>query len=165
MDNKYGGKYGGLGVMEEKGRKFLTFTLVGEEYGIEILQVKEIISMMPITKVPRTPKYFKGVINLRGKVIPVVDLRLRLGMEERDYTPKTCIVVVELKRNGSSETLGVVVDSVCEVVNIKSDDTEEPPAFREMLDTRYVVGIAKTEGKMKVLLDMNKLLGVGNSSA
>jgi len=144
----------------ERERKYLTFTLAGEDYGIEILQVKEIIGMMPITSVPRTPTFFKGVINLRGKVIPVVDLRLRFGMEEKEYTPQTCIVVVEANKNGVTETIGVVVDSVSEVVNIKTEETEEAPSFSGMVDTEFISAMAKTDAGVKILLDINKVLGV-----
>ena len=148
--------------LSDRERKFLTFSLGGEEYGIEILQIKEIIGMMPITSVPRTPKFFKGVINLRGKVIPVVDLRLRFGMEEKDYTPQTCIVVVEVNKDGGTETIGVVVDSVSEVVNIKPEETEDPPAFGNMVDTQFISGIAKTDGGVKILLDIRKVLGIND---
>ena len=146
----------------ERERKFLTFSLGGEEYGIEILQIKEIIGMMPITSVPRTPQFFKGVINLRGKVIPVVDLRLRFGMEEKEDTPQTCIVVVEVNKDGGTETIGVVVDAVSEVVNIKPEDTEEAPAFGNMVDTRFISAMAKTDGGVKILLDIHKVLGVND---
>ena len=144
----------------ERERKFLTFSLGGEEYGIEILQIKEIIGMMPITSVPRTPQFFKGVINLRGKVIPVVDLRLRFGMEEKEDTPQTCIVVVEVNKEGCTETIGVVVDAVSEVVNIKPEETEDPPTFGNMVDTEFISAMAKTDGGVKILLDIHKVLGI-----
>ena len=116
-------------VMADREGKYLTFSLAGEEYGIGILKVKEIIGMMSITTVPRTPIFVKGVINLRGKVIPVVDLRLKFGMEEMAYNERTCIIVVEIKGTGGSVLIGIVVDAVSEVLNIKGNDIEDTPTF------------------------------------
>ena len=114
----------------DRGGKYLTFSLADEEYGIGILRIREIIGMMPITVVPQTPEFVKGVINLRGKVIPVVDLRLRFDMQESDYTERTCIIVIETQApNHSSLTMGIVVDSVSEVLNIKNDEIEDTPTF------------------------------------
>jgi len=146
-------------AMGDKEGKYLTFSLAGEEYGIGILKVKEIIGMMPITTVPRTPPFVKGVINLRGKVIPVVDLRLKFGMEEMGYTERTCIIVVEIKGQGGSLLIGIVVDSVSEVLNIKGGDIEETPTFGARLDTDYILGMAKMNGGVKILLDIDKVLG------
>jgi purine-binding chemotaxis protein CheW len=142
----------------EKEGKFLTLSLAGEEYGIEILKVKEIIGMMPITTVPLTPPSVKGVINLRGKVIPVVNLRLKFGMDEVAYTDRTCIIVVEIKRQGGSVLIGIVVDSVSEVLNIKANDIEETPAFGVRVDTNYILGMAKMSGGVKILLDIDRVL-------
>ncbi len=142
-------------IMKDRKGKYLTFSLAGEEYGIGILKIKEIIGMMPITTVPRTPEFVKGVINLRGKVIPVIDLRLRFGMEKIDYTERTCIIVVELKNRGIDILIGVVVDSVSEVLNIKAEDIEDTPTFGISLDTAYILGMAKMEGGVKILLDID----------
>ncbi len=144
--------------MADKEGKYLTFSLAGEEYGIGILKVKEIIGMMPITTVPRTPGFLKGVINLRGKVIPVVDLRLKFGMEEMSYTERTCIIVAEMQGISGSIQMGIVVDSVSEVLNIKGMDVEETPAFGAKLDTDYILGMAKMNGGVKILLDIDKVL-------
>ena len=138
--------------------KYLTFTLAGEEYGIGILKIKEIIGMMPITSVPQTPKFVKGVINLRGKVIPVVDLRLRFAMEAIDYNDRTCIIVVEIGGRGTDIVIGIVVDSVSEVLNIKSEDIEDTPTFGTTLNTDFILGMAKMEGKVKILLDIDAVL-------
>jgi purine-binding chemotaxis protein CheW len=146
-------------VMGDREGKYLTFSLAGEEYGISILKIKEIIGMMPITTVPRTPPFVKGVINLRGKVIPVVDLRLKFGMEEMGYTERTCIIVVETRGQSGSVLVGIVVDSVSEVLNIKGGDIEETPAFGARLDTDYILGMAKMNGGVKILLDIDKVLG------
>jgi purine-binding chemotaxis protein CheW len=147
-------------VMGEKEGKYLTFSLANEEYGIGILKVKEIIGMMPITPVPRTPAYVKGVINLRGKVIPVVDLRLKFEMKEIGYTERTCIIVVETRGQLGSVLVGIVVDSVSEVLNIRAADIEETPMFEARLDTDYILGMAKINGGLKILLDIDKVLGI-----
>ncbi len=146
----------------DKESKYLTFALAEEEYGISILKVKEIIGMMSITSVPQTPPFVKGVINLRGKVIPVVDLRLKFGMEEMAYTERTCIIVVEIAGDaGVSQVntqMGIVVDAVSEVLNIKAGDVEETPTFGAALNTDFILGMAKMEGGVKILLDIDKVL-------
>ncbi len=138
--------------------KYLTFSLADEEYGIGILKIKEIIGMMLITTVPQTPDFVKGVINLRGKVIPVIDLRLRFGMEPIDYTERTCIIVVEVLGQNDTVQIGIVVDTVSEVLNIKNDEVEDTPAFGTRLNTEYILGMAKMEGGVKILLDIDKVL-------
>jgi purine-binding chemotaxis protein CheW len=138
--------------------KYLTFSLASEEYGIGILKIREIIGMMPITSVPDTPLFVKGVINLRGKVIPVVDLRRRFGMPTMDYTERTCIIVVEIAVPAGTVSMGVVVDSVSEVLNIKGADIEDTPSFGTQLNTEYILGMAKVGKGLKILLDIEKAL-------
>jgi purine-binding chemotaxis protein CheW len=145
-------------AMIEKEGKYLTFTLAEEEYGIGILKVKEIIGMMTVTTVPQTPDFVKGVINLRGKVIPVMDLRLRFGMEAIDYNDRTCIIVVEIEGSAGTIQVGIVVDSVSEVLNIKGEDIEETPTFGAKLNTDYILGMAKMEDSVKILLDIDRVL-------
>ena len=145
-------------AMADKEGKYLTFTLADEEYGIGILRIKEIIGMMPITTIPQTPEFVKGVINLRGKVIPVVDLRLRFGMGSIDYTERTCIIVVEIDAQAGTVMIGIVVDAVSEVLNIKAEDIEETPTFGTKLNTEYILGMAKMEGSVKILLDIGRVL-------
>ena len=145
-------------IASKREGKYLTFTLAGEEYGIGILKIKEIIGMMSITSVPQTPSFVKGVINLRGKVIPVVDLRLRFGMEENDYTERTCIIVVEMAGQAGTVLMGIVVDAVSEVLNIKTKEIEDTPAFGTRLETDYILGMAKMEGGVKILLDIDRVL-------
>lgn len=145
-------------VMAEREGKYLTFSLADEEYGIGILKIKEIIGMLPVTSVPKTPDFVRGVINLRGKVIPVVDLRARFGIEEIEYTDRTCTIVVEIEGQAGTILMGIVVDSVSEVLNIKGEDIEEAPAFGARLDTNYILGMAKMEGGVKILLDINRVL-------
>lgn len=114
--------------------------------------------MMPITPVPKTPEYIKGVINLRGKVIPIVDLRLRFDMDEIDYNERTCIIVVEIGTQADTVMIGIVVDSVSEVLNIKGEDIEDTPTFGTSLSIDYILGLAKTEGDVKILLDIDRVL-------
>ena len=145
-------------MTQSKAGKYLTFSLAGEEYGIAILRVKEIIGMMPVTPVPQTPPYVKGVINLRGKVIPVTDLRLKFGMAPIDYTERTCIIVMETEGEADVILLGIVVDAVSEVLNIKHDDIQETPNFGTALNTDFMLGMAKIENSVKILLDIDKVL-------
>ena len=145
-------------AMHEREGKYLTFSMAEEEYGISILKIKEIIGMMPITSVPQTPDFVKGVINLRGKVIPVVDLRLRFEMDAIEYTERTCIIVVEIECPTGMAMIGIVVDAVSEVLNIKAEEIEDTPTFGTKLNTDYILGMAKMEGGVKILLDIDKVL-------
>ncbi|PKN29699.1 MAG: chemotaxis protein CheW [Deltaproteobacteria bacterium HGW-Deltaproteobacteria-21] len=146
--------------VSDKEGKYLTFSLANEDYGIGILKIKEIIGMMPITKVPRCPEFVKGVINLRGKVIPVLDLRMRFGVDAAEYTERTCIVVVEVDSGSGNIMVGLIVDSVSEVLNIKSDDIEETPSFGAKVETDYILGMAKISGGVKILLNIDRALNV-----
>lgn len=145
--------------------KYLTFSLAEEEYGIGILKVKEIIGMITITAVPQTPSHVKGVINLRGKVIPVIDLRLKFGMPTMDYTERTCIIVIEISKDDGHILIGILVDSVSEVLNIKGADIEDTPNFGTRLNTDYILGMAKTGGKIKILLDIDKVMNAEDVAA
>ena len=145
-------------AMSDREGKYLTFSLANEEYGIGILKIKEIIGMMPITSVPQTPGFVKGVVNLRGKVIPVIDLRLRFGIQEIDYTERTCIIVVEIGSDGGHIEVGIVVDAVSEVINIKSEEIQDAPNFGTRLNTDFILGMAKMEGGVKILLDIDQVL-------
>jgi purine-binding chemotaxis protein CheW len=138
--------------------KYLTFCLAEEEYGIGILKVREIIGMIPITSVPQTPHFVKGVINLRGKVIPIIDLRLKFGMPEKEYSDRTSIIVVEIRSNSGKVHIGIVVDHVSEVVPFKETDIENTPTFGTRLDTQYILGMAKVESGVKILLDIDRVL-------
>lgn len=138
--------------------KYLTFSMGNEEYGIGILKVKEIIGLMPVTPVPRTPNYVKGVINLRGKVIPVIDLRLRFDMPPADYTERTCIIVADVTADTGELQMGIVVDSVSEVLNIKPEEIEPTPSFGTRLETEYILGMAKLDDGVKILLDIDRVL-------
>lgn len=138
--------------------KYLTFSLAGEEYGIGILKVKEIIGMMAITAVPQTPVYVKGVVNLRGKVIPIVDLRLKFSLAAVAATERTCIIVVEVTGAAQQSLIGILVDSVTEVLNIRGTDIEDVPDFGTQEDMSSILGMAKTGGTVKILLDIDSVL-------
>ena len=147
--------------LTDKAGKYLTFNLASEEYGIEILKVQEIIGLMPITRVPRMPDFIRGVINLRGKVIPVVDLRLKFGMAIKGDTRRTSIIVVKIKRSGHEITTGIIVDDVYEVVDIATDDIEPTPEFGVSVDTDFIMGMGKVQQKLVMLLDVDKVLSGG----
>jgi len=134
--------------------KYLTFAIENEEYGIEIRDVTEIIGIQTITGLPDTPQYIKGVINLRGKVVPVIDVRLRFNFEERGYDDRTCIIVVNI--NNSS--IGLIVDTVSEVIDIPSEDVDPPQLINKDSENRYIAGFGKFENKVKILLNTKKLL-------
>ena len=142
-----------VGPKQEAGRKFLTFFLEDEEYGIEILKVQEIIGMMSVTPVPRTPAFVRGVINLRGKVIPIIDLRLKFAMPAVAQTEESCIIVVRAQ----AVAMGIVVDKVSEVLDIATEDIDLP-SFGATVNTDYILGIGKAAGQVKLLLDIDKVL-------
>jgi len=143
---------------DNKSGKYLTFKLADEDYGVSLLKVREIIGMMSITSVPRTPDFVKGVINLRGKVIPVTDLRMRFGMSESAYTDRTCIIVVEIEGHDNKVQMGTVVDAVTEVLPVKSEEIEPAPEFGAKVDTSYILGMANMGGSVKILLDIDRVL-------
>ncbi len=139
--------------------KYLTFALGQESYGIAVLKVREIIRVPDITSVPQMPEYVKGVINLRGKVIPVADLRVKFQLNDVKDTERTCIVVVQVKlANGSQPLIGLIVDSVEEVANIPANDIEPTPDFGASLETEYILGMAKVKGVVKTLLDIDRVV-------
>ncbi|MGE5479380.1 MAG: chemotaxis protein CheW [Chloroflexota bacterium] len=142
-------------VIDTQKDKYLTFHLGGEEYAIEIRHVTEIIGMQDITEVPDMPAYLKGVINLRGKVIPVIDVRSRFGMAEIEYGPRTCNIIIKLDDN----LVGLIVDEVSEVINITADAVDEPPKTMKGTRSRFIQGFGKVEGGVKILLDVERLLG------
>jgi purine-binding chemotaxis protein CheW len=136
------------------GGKYLTFVLGSEEYGIAILRVREIIGLMDITTVPQTPEYMKGVINLRGKVIPVIDLRLKFAMQEEKHTQETCVIVTEV----NNTSIGIIVDSVSEVLDIKNGEIGETPSFGQGIDTDFIMGLGKVKEKIVIMLDIEEVL-------
>ncbi len=143
---------------QQKEGKYLTFALAHEEYGLEILKVREIIGYIDVTAVPQTPHYVKGVINLRGQVIPVVDLRAKFGMETTDVTDETCIIVVEIRCADRTSSTGIIVDRVQEVLDIAGQNIEDAPQFDASVDTSFILGMGKVGDAVKILLDIDKVL-------
>ncbi len=153
-----------LGESGDKENKFLTFCLGQEEYGVEILRVREIIGIIGITPLPQMPEYVKGVINLRGKIIPVIELRTKFALPSVEYTEATCVIVVEVSEDNDSDhfQMGVIVDSVSEVLDIDRDDIEPAPRFGSALKTEYILGMGKVSQadreKVIILLDIDKVM-------
>ena len=141
--------------------KYLTFLLCEEDYGLAILQVREIIGMQAITVVPQMPHYVKGVINLRGKVIPVIDLRLKFDLPEREYDDQTCTIVTDV----GGTLFGIIVDTVSEVLDITEEQLEPPPAICAHVDSKLILGLGKVKDRVKILLDVDHLLASGDLSA
>lgn len=138
--------------------KYLTVGLANEAYGIAVLKVREIIRMLKITPVPQLPPYVKGVINLRGRVIPIVDLRVKFGLEA-GFTERTCIVVVQVRpASGQTIQMGLIVDCVEEVVTLTDQEIEPTPEFGCVIDTSYLLGLAKVKGQVKTLLDIDRVV-------
>jgi purine-binding chemotaxis protein CheW len=150
---------------EERAGKYLVFHLGKEEFGIKVLDVREIMGVQEITAVPHTPAHVKGVINLRGKVIPVVDLRMKFMLDQMEYTQRTCIIVVQVRLASGTTQMGLIVDGVSEVLNVAGADIEDTPDFGNGVHTPYVLGLAKVKGKVKILLDIDKLLAEGDRVA
>ena len=138
--------------------KYLTFKLAEEEYGLDIMKVQEIIGIMPVTKVPRVPDYVRGVINLRGRIIPTIELRKKFGLETVDDTERTCIIVVELQTDKGKVNMGILVDEVAEVMDFAADNIDAAPEFGTALNTNFILGIGIVKGSVKILLDLDKVL-------
>src|SRR5579859_3532181 len=138
--------------------KYLTFQLGQEEFGVRVIKVREIMGVQQITAVPQTPDYLKGVLNLRGKVIPVIDLRLKFGLPAAEYTQRSCIVVVQVEGEAGAILVGLVVDAVSEVLNLAASDIEDTPDFGARLTMPFILGMAKLKGKVKILLDIDRVV-------
>jgi purine-binding chemotaxis protein CheW len=145
--------------------KYLTFALDKEEYAIEILKVNQIIRLQEITAIPKTPAFIRGVINLRGMIIPIIDLRRKFAMSQHADTDRTCIVVIQLRQEERSLNMGVVIDEVREVLEIRAGDIEETPEFGAGVDTQFIMGIAKTGKNVKMMLDIAKVLTASDVTA
>ena len=143
---------------ERRTGKYLTFALAGQEYGISILKVKEIIEIMQPTPVPQVPYYVRGIINLRGRVIPVVDLKAKLGLDTGAFSDRSCIIVVEIEGQHGVLLTGVMVDTVSDVVYLQGTEIEDTPTFLEAFDADYIMGMAKIDKSLKVILDIGKVL-------
>ena len=146
---------------DEQLLQLVTFSIGEEEFGVEILKVQEIIRMLEITRVPKAPDFVEGVINLRGKVIPVIDLRLRFGLQAKGHDKKTRIIVIEINQM----IVGFVVDSVSEVLRIPAGTSEPPPPVISGLDSEYISGVGKLDDRLLIMLDLNRLLSKEEKSA
>jgi purine-binding chemotaxis protein CheW len=147
-----------LGTGSGLAGKYMTFRLASEEYGLEILKVRELIGFMEITRIPRAPSHVRGVINLRGKVIPVIDLRLKFEMQATDPTSQTVIIVVQLTQQSGGLTMGILVDEVLEVRAIGADDIEPPPQLHGQLAASFILGVGKADKRVIFLLDIDRVL-------
>jgi purine-binding chemotaxis protein CheW len=143
---------------DSRAGKYLTFQLAKEEFGIRVLKVREIMGLQEITAVPQTPAHIKGVINLRGKVVPVIDLRLKFGLDSAEYTQRTCIIVTQVQGDSGPILMGIVVDGVSEVLNLTGQEIEDTPDFGETITGQFLLGMAKVKGRVKILLDIDSVL-------
>lgn len=144
--------------IEGEGDQYLTFLLAGEEYGVDILRVQEIKGWDNVTPIPNTPDYIKGVINLRGTIVPIVDLRERFTLDTIPYGPTTVVIVLKVNSDAGSRIMGIVVDAVSEVYNIKAEDLKAAPDFGQAISTDFVLGLATVDEKMVIVLDIDHLL-------
>ena len=145
--------------MDENTQQFLTFILAGEEYGVDILRVQEIKGWDAVTQVPNTPEYVRGVINLRGTIVPIIDLRIRFSMEQLEYGPTTVVIVLKvMSGDDTSRIMGIVVDGVSDVYNVKNEEINAAPDFGEGVDSSFVSGLATVEEKMVIILDVDHML-------
>lgn len=159
-NEKVNKKSGGIveSTLRASAGKYLTFELNSEVYGLEILKVQEIIGIMKVTRVPLAPGFVRGVINLRGKVIPVIDLRIKFSMSTREDTERTCIIVVQVAGSSSVVIMGIIVDEVSEVLDIVEDQIEPPPSFGSRIDTDFILGMGKIGERVVMLLDVDRVL-------
>jgi len=140
------------------GSRFLSFVLSDEEYCIEILKIREIMGMTDITEIPQTPDFIMGVINLRGQIIPIIDLRLKFDLEFKEYTDRTCIIVVEIEYEGEITLMGIVVDAIQEVINIPEEKVSKIPYINSKIKSDYILGVAETGDSIKIILDIRKVV-------
>ncbi|MDH5601802.1 MAG: chemotaxis protein CheW [Gammaproteobacteria bacterium] len=150
--------------IEGETQQFLTFILDNETYGVEILRVQEIKGWTPVTRIPNTPEYMQGVLNLRGTIVPIVDMRMRFQLQHAEYTPITVVIVLSVKSEQGERVIGLVVDSVSDVIDVDSQDVKPTPDFGTSLNTKFINGIATSNGNMVMLLDVDKLLSVEEMS-
>ena len=143
------------------GQQFLSFLLNGEEYGIDILKVQELRGWTPVTKVPDMPEYLKGVLNLRGAIIPIVDLRQRFGLDAQEYGPTTVVIVVKVVSGSTERIMGIIVDAVAETYNLDPDDIQPPPQMGGVMNSEYITGLVAQGDKMVVLMDVDELMNSG----
>lgn len=150
----------GIDVQHHLAGKYLTFKLADEEYGLPIMKVQEIIALMPVTKVPQVPDFVRGIINLRGKIHPTIELRLKFGIDAIEDTERTCIIVVEVESAKGKVNMGIIVDEVAEVLDIPSSEIDITPEFGTSINTEFILGLGVVKGEVKMLLDIDKILSV-----
>lgn len=149
----------------EAANQYLTFILAGEEYGVDILRVQEIRGWSAVTRIPNTPEFIRGILNLRGAIVPVIDLRLRFGIEKIDYGPTTVIVVLKVTHNNVQRIVGLVVDGVSDVYNVREQELKPPPDFGVTVHTEFIKGMAAIAEKLVILLDIDRLLNPAEVAA
>jgi len=149
------------GNSEVDGSQFLTFLLAGEEYGVDILRVQEIKGWNAVTPIPNTPEYIRGVINLRGTIVPIIDLRRRFGLEPVEYGPMTVVIVLKVMREDKSRVMGIVVDAVSDVYNVQDEALKPAPDFGSVVNVDFVQGLATVDETMVIILDIDHLLNSG----
>lgn len=143
---------------EENGSQFLTFQLDNEAYGVDILRVQEIKGWTPVTRIPNTPEYLKGVLNLRGTIVPIIDMRMRFNLETMEYNAETVIIVLSVQTGSGERVVGIVVDSVSDVLSVKTDEIKPSPDFGTSVNTEFIDGLATVDEQMVMLLDIDKML-------
>lgn len=146
------------GIDAPTGNQYLTFVLAGEEYGVEILNVQEVKAWENVTRIPNSPAYVKGVLDLRGAIVPIVDLRIRFGMPIQDYTPTTVILILKLEQSGYTQIIGIVVDAMSDVMDIPENQIKAPPDFTGHSNALFIRGLARLDRRLLILLDTEKLL-------
>lgn len=150
---------------DSEGSQYLTFALDGEEYGVDIMRVQEIKGWIPVTRIPNTPEYMQGVLNLRGTIVPIIDMRMRFNLEREDYTAITVIIVLSVKCAAGDRVIGLVVDSVSDVINVNATDIKPTPDFGSAVNTEFLNGLATVGDTMVMLLEVDKLLSVDEVNA
>lgn len=150
-----------LQAQDTDSEQYLTFLLGSEEYGINILKVQEIRGWSPATEIPNSPNYLLGVINLRGIVVPVIDLRIKFSLSHAGFTPSTVVIIVKITMHDEERTVGIVVDTVSDVYNISAEDVQVVPDFGSIIATEYITGLARIDEKMLILLNVDKLINIG----
>jgi purine-binding chemotaxis protein CheW len=150
---------------DAEGPQYLTFMLAGEHYGVDILRVQEIKGWAPVTRIPNTPEYLRGVLNLRGTIVPILDMRMRFDLENAEYTPLTVIIVLSVHTENGERVIGVVVDSVSDVLNVRPEDIKPTPDFGSGVDTDFLNGLAASGDEMVMLLDVDKMMSADELSS
>ena len=151
--------------LESQRQQYLTFSLDGEAYGVDILRVQEIKGWTPVTHIPNTPEYIRGILNLRGTIVPIIDMRMRFNLQRTEYTPVTVIIVLSVQTADGIHIIGIVVDAVSDVIDVMPDDIKPSPDFGEAVHTEFISGLAAMDKQMVMLLNIDKMLSNDELSA